>query len=266
MRGLLRYSVEFVVRLFFWLSVENRPKLAGAYILAPNHTSFLDPIVLQCAMHRHITFIIDAAIFRVKPFNWVYRLWNALPVTAGGSAKGALKGALHAVEKGEVIGIFPEGQISKTGELLPGMAGVALLMKRAQVPVVPVAIFGAFKILPRHASFPRPGRLRVVFGGRGKTSLRQPSRRSRAKSPREAPQAPVLHPLGQAQSFCAVPIPQKFLRPIFWVKLDSVSQRSFSTASHSATTDAACAMAFAQLVVWPWMISIARMIDRGPSE
>jgi 1-acyl-sn-glycerol-3-phosphate acyltransferase len=164
MRGLLRYSVEFVVRLFFWLSVENRPKLAGAYILAPNHTSFLDPIVLQCAMHRHITFIIDAAIFRVKPFNWVYRLWNALPVTAGGSAKGALKGALHAVENGEVIGIFPEGQISKTGELLPGMAGVALLMKRAQVPVVPVAIFGAFKILPRHASFPRPGRLRVVFG------------------------------------------------------------------------------------------------------
>lgn len=164
MRGLLRYSVEFFIRLFFWLSVENRPKLAGAYILAPNHTSFLDPIVLQCAMNRHITFIIDAGIFRVKPFNWVYRLWNALPVTAGGSAKGALKGALQAVEKGEVIGIFPEGQISKTGELLPGMAGVALLMKRAQVPVIPVAIFGAFKILPRHASFPRPGRLRVVFG------------------------------------------------------------------------------------------------------
>lgn len=166
-RALRRFfstSVLCVMKVFFLLRVENRPKLDGPFILAPNHTSFLDPALLQCIFPRHITFVIDDRIYRMRALNWLYRLWNALPVVAGGSAIAAMKGALLAVKRGEVVGIFPEGRIADDGKLQEGMAGIAVLMQRTRVPIVPVAIIGAYRVLPRHAAFPRPGRLKVVFG------------------------------------------------------------------------------------------------------
>jgi 1-acyl-sn-glycerol-3-phosphate acyltransferase len=97
--------------------------------------------------------------------NWFFRFWGAIPVsTTGRSAAGAMKRALTAARSGELLGVFPEGRISLDGALQEGRAGVSVLMQRADVPVVPVAIIGAFEVLPKPARFPRPGWIKVVWG------------------------------------------------------------------------------------------------------
>ncbi len=162
---LMCITVGMVVRAFYGLRVRNAPRIEGPFILAPNHASFLDPIILQLAVRRHVTFLMDGPIYRHPVFNWFYRFWGAIPVPAARrAAAGAIKDAMRAVQAGEIVGIFPEGRISPDGRLGPGRAGVAMLMQRTSIPVVPVAIFGAREILPREADFPRAGRLLVVFG------------------------------------------------------------------------------------------------------
>jgi 1-acyl-sn-glycerol-3-phosphate acyltransferase len=155
---------RMMLRTLYGLRTLDLPRLEGAYIVAPNHASFMDPMILQVAMDRQVTFIMDAARFYQPGLTWLYRLWGAIPLPEGGSATGAIKLALAAVERGEIVGIFPEGRISRDGKLQEGQAGVALLLQKSGVPVVPAAILGAYEILPRHATFPRPGRLLVAFG------------------------------------------------------------------------------------------------------
>ena len=156
--------VGLVVRVFFGLRVRNTPRLDGAFLLAPNHLSFLDPLILQLALPRHVTYLMDGPIYRNKTMNWFYRFWGVIPIPSSQRSVGALKEALRAVRKGEVVGIFPEGRISVDGKLQPGQGGVSVLMQKAAVPVVPVAIFGTRNVLPRAADFPRAGRLMVVYG------------------------------------------------------------------------------------------------------
>ncbi len=109
--------------------------------------------------------MMDAGIFRVRLMNWFFKFWGAIPVsTTGRSAAGAMKTALGAARGGELLGVFPEGRISLDGKLQEGRGGVSVLMQRAGVPVVPVAIIGAFEVLPKSARFPRFGTIKVVWG------------------------------------------------------------------------------------------------------
>lgn len=162
---LICLPVRWLFWLFFRLKHVGRPPASGTYIIAPNHTSYMDPILIQLLMPRHVTFMMDAEIFRVPLMNWFFKFWGAIPVsTTGRSAAGAMKRALGAARSGELLGIFPEGRISLDGALQEGRSGIAVLMQRADVPVVPVAIMGAFQVLPKGARFPRLGRITVVWG------------------------------------------------------------------------------------------------------
>ena len=171
--GRVRWGVQrflcCVVRGLFWLLFGlrqvGRPPSGGTYIIAPNHTSYMDPMLIQLLLPRHVTFMMDAGIFRVRLMNWFFKFWGAIPVsTTGRSAAGAMKTALGAARGGELLGVFPEGRISLDGKLQEGRGGVSVLMQRAGVPVVPVAIIGAFEVLPKSARFPRFGTIKVVWG------------------------------------------------------------------------------------------------------
>ncbi len=151
-------------RVLFGFRVVNPPSLRPPYILAPNHVSFLDPIVVQLAHPRHVTFLMIETIYRVRPLRWFFQFWEAIPVPEGRAPGEALKAAFRTIRRGEVVGIYPEGQISPDGTLQEGKQGVAMIMLRAKIPVVPVAIVGTYEVLPRPARIPRPGRIRVVFG------------------------------------------------------------------------------------------------------
>jgi 1-acyl-sn-glycerol-3-phosphate acyltransferase len=150
--------------VWFGLHTVNRPLLGGPVIYAANHTSFLDPLVLGACSLRRIVFVMTAVFYRMPLLAWFFEWMGSIPVEEGKPNRAMLVRSLHALEQGRAIAIFPEGGISRDGRLQAGKAGIASLILRAGVPVVPVSIQGTYEALSRYAKFPKPRTVRVRFG------------------------------------------------------------------------------------------------------
>lgn len=168
--GWLRQGVRILAHSmtcpFLRLQVENPPDLGlqSPVILAPNHCSFLDPPVLQMACRHHLTFLMTEGIYSHPLLNPFFRMWGAIPVPEERSPARAIRGALRAIRRRRPVVVFPEGRISLDGCLNPGRRGVVTIMVTARVPVIPVALLGTFRALPRHARMLHPGPVTVRFG------------------------------------------------------------------------------------------------------
>jgi 1-acyl-sn-glycerol-3-phosphate acyltransferase len=169
-------EATFVYRSMRWLSALPRwyfrfqvegarhvPR-AGPCIIAANHTSYVDPIVLWMACPRNVQFIVDREQYGRPLVHWVAVRNGAIPVENDPRDLGSMRRALLALKHGAALGIFPEGGRSVDGFLKPGKPGAALLALRAGVPLVPAGIVGAFAAYSRHHRFPRPKRILVRFG------------------------------------------------------------------------------------------------------
>jgi 1-acyl-sn-glycerol-3-phosphate acyltransferase len=167
LRAATRVVISSYFRVFYAYRVENAPTIPEGtpVVFAPNHVSFADPLFMQGAWPRHLTFLMTESIWKLRALNWFFRFWGAIPVPDGDAVKAsAIKDALKAIRAGKPVVIFPEGKISEDGRLNPGNPGVAALMARARVPVVPVAILGSYDVLPYRAKFPRIAKVVVRFG------------------------------------------------------------------------------------------------------
>ncbi len=142
---------------------ENLPRRGGV-ILCANHTSFLDPIVLQAPFRRPIHYLMSAEFFYAPRFRWAARMFEAIPVAEDAANVAALEAAGAEIESGEIVGIFPEGGISLDGALRPFRSGAAVLAMRHGAPLVPALLDGTFEALPRHAKRIRLARLSVRIG------------------------------------------------------------------------------------------------------
>jgi len=120
---------------------EYIPK-TGGLIVAANHFSLLDPPVLGAALPRKVRFMAKEELFRNAAFGYIITRLGAFPVRRGAPDRTAIRTALNLLEKGELLGMFPEGTRSKTGRLGEAEPGLALLAHRSGVPVVPAAIKG----------------------------------------------------------------------------------------------------------------------------
>ncbi|HZK82792.1 MAG TPA: lysophospholipid acyltransferase family protein, partial [Humisphaera sp.] len=131
-------------RLYHDLRVCRRPSLPriGPAILVCNHTSGLDPLLLQSCCKRLVIWMMAKEYYDLKPMGWVFRQVQAIPVERNGRDMGATRSALRALERGQVLGVFPEGKIETTRELLPFQTGIALLAIKANVPVYPAYLDG----------------------------------------------------------------------------------------------------------------------------
>lgn len=152
------------LRVYFRLRSENRPKLKGAYMLAPNHTSYLDPLLLGAASYRRVTFMMTGLLYRSPLLGWFYRWNKAIPVAVNKGNREALRAARKVLRDGRVLSIFPEGGISRDGELLLGNPGAVSLVLGEGIPVIPVAIIGAHEAFGFRKAFPSPRRVTVRFG------------------------------------------------------------------------------------------------------
>ncbi len=142
---------------------ENFP-LGGGLLVVSNHQSYLDPVLLAVMLDRPFTYLAEAYLFKFKPFAWLITALGATPVKRGKADHGAVKEVIRLVQEGRAMTIFVEGTRSRDGKLQPVQGGCAIAIRRAQVPVIPVAIAGAYDAWPRRKKLPGLGKIRVVYG------------------------------------------------------------------------------------------------------
>lgn len=144
---------------------EHLPK-QGPVILAANHISFFDTIVLMFSVPRRTYFIGKAEYMDSWMTRRLFPALGLIPIerATARQAIAALGVAAGALGKGHALGIYPEGTRSRDGRLYKGRTGVAWLALTAGVPVVPVGLVGTDQVQPIGASFPRVARVRVAFG------------------------------------------------------------------------------------------------------
>lgn len=158
------FGVRTAAQVAFRLRVEGAPPPSGPCVLAANHGSYLDPIVMGAAMRRRIAFLMTEVVWRKPAMQWFYRWNRAIPVATRGGNREALRAARAVLQQGRVVGIFPEGGMSRDGLPLLGNPGAMSLVLDDGVPIVPVGIVGANVALPPGAKWPRPRRIVVRFG------------------------------------------------------------------------------------------------------
>lgn len=151
-------------RLFLRMRIENAPRLQGAYVIAANHGSYLDPVLLGSALRRRVIFLMTEVVWRSPLMGWFYRWSHTIPVATRGGNRDALRTARGVLQQGRVIGIFPEGGLSRDGGLMLGSPGAVSLVLNEEVPIVPVGILGADRVLPVGAVVPRPHKVVIRFG------------------------------------------------------------------------------------------------------
>ena len=164
----LRRPLRATLEHFFEFRVDGLEHVpaAGPYIVAANHHNYLDGVVLSLAVPQPIAFLVMPRVWRATPFHPpLHRHIGSILLSLNHPDVGALRGALDALARGRVVGIFPEGPSSVQGRLEPGLPGVGLLALRSGVPVVPAGIRGTYEALvSRRFYLPRRHPLAVRFG------------------------------------------------------------------------------------------------------
>ncbi|MFA5335624.1 MAG: lysophospholipid acyltransferase family protein [Candidatus Omnitrophota bacterium] len=156
---ILRLASQLLCKALFRLNVkgiENIPKAGGA-IIAANHSSYLDPVVLAAASPRRISWIVRKDVYDVWWLKPMFVLTGMI------RENGSVGKASALLEKGEVVGVFPEGTRSADGKLGAGRRGIAVMALKTGVPVIPCGISGAFEAYPRGVVMPRPFPVKVVI-------------------------------------------------------------------------------------------------------
>ena len=166
LQQVLRPVFWVIFRLIFsveYYGVEHVPD-RGPVIIAGNHPSYLDPVLVGLPLRRQIKFMAWDALFRVPLLGLMIRALGAFPVDIGkGKGESAFREALRVLKEGEVLGIFPEGQRSESGPMGDLKLGVARLAVDTGAQVVPVTIGGAFRAWPKWKLFPKPAKIVVRF-------------------------------------------------------------------------------------------------------
>lgn len=135
----------------------------GALVLA-NHQSFLDPLVVGLPFQRPISFLARDSLFRVPVVGWILKNTHVMPINQQAASTASFRDMVKRVQDGWLVGVFPEGTRSATGEIGVLKPGFAAVVRRAKLPVYPVGIAGAYHALPLGGWFLKPSRVRVVFG------------------------------------------------------------------------------------------------------
>jgi 1-acyl-sn-glycerol-3-phosphate acyltransferase len=167
MRTLLRTLAEAVFRVLFTYDCLGEDKLpaTGPAIVASNHPSYLDPLLLSLQVKRPIRFMAWDALFKVPVLSGLLRAFGAFPVDVRrGQGRGAYDKARILIESGEMVGMFPEGKRSRSGWMEPTLReGAARLALETGAPLVPATITGAFRAWPYFHALPRPVRITVRY-------------------------------------------------------------------------------------------------------
>lgn len=132
----------------------------GAVIIASNHASNLDPLLLGAALPRKVHFMAKEELFKPPGLGWVCRTLGAFPVRRGSSDRNAIKKAFEILAQGKMLAIFPEGTRSKDGVMKELAPGTMLIAVKSRAVLIPAAIYGSWKLSLKQP-FPK---ISIAFG------------------------------------------------------------------------------------------------------
>jgi 1-acyl-sn-glycerol-3-phosphate acyltransferase len=162
---LLRFIAWVLVHTFYRIRLVHAERIPeeGAAVLVCNHVSYVDAIVIMAESPRPIRFVMDHHIFRSPFAGWVFRHAKAIPIAPSHEdpemLTRAYEACARALAEGDLVCIFPEGKLTRTGDLNPFRHGVTEIIRRTPAPVVPMALRGLWgSVFSRGAEtrWPRP--------------------------------------------------------------------------------------------------------------
>ncbi|PNS09050.1 MFS transporter [Solilutibacter silvestris] len=147
---------EFLMRFLSWMLVRTLYRLRtrgidhipdeGAALIICNHVSFMDALILSASIPRPVRFVMYYKIFNIPVLSWIFRTAKAIPIAGAKEDPQMMQRAFDAIDaalaEGELVGIFPEGALTKDGEIAPFKSGVEKVLERRPVPVIPMALRG----------------------------------------------------------------------------------------------------------------------------
>ena len=162
----IQYALQILFPIWFRYrakGLENIPPSGGGLVLS-NHQSFLDPLLLGLPLKRPISFMARDSLFRIPVIGWILRNTYVFPINRSAATTSSIRNAIDRMQRGYLVGLFPEGTRSEDGSVSELKPGVIALLRRTELPIYPVGIDGAYEAMPRGALVPRMKRICVVFG------------------------------------------------------------------------------------------------------
>ena len=147
---------EFLMRFLSWVLVRTLYRLRtrgidhipdeGAALIVCNHVSFMDALILSASIPRPVRFVMYYKIFNIPVLSWIFRTAKAIPIAGAKENPELMRRAFAEIDaalaEGELVGIFPEGALTKDGEIAPFKSGVEKILEQHPVPVIPMALRG----------------------------------------------------------------------------------------------------------------------------
>lgn len=166
---------EFLMRFLSWVlvralyrlkirGVEQHVPDEGPALIVCNHVSYMDALILAASIPRPVRFVMYHKIFNIPVMRFIFRTAKAIPIAGAQEDPELMQRAFDAIDQalaeGEIVGIFPEGRLTKDGEIAPFKSGVERALAQRPVPVVPMALRGMWSSMWSHRDN-RMGRMRV---------------------------------------------------------------------------------------------------------
>lgn len=154
-----------------WVVGQQNIPRTGGVILASNHLSVIDSVILPLVLDRKVSFLAKSEYFTTKGWKgWFTKTFlkatGMLPIdrSGGKASEASLNTGLRVLTGGQMLGIYPEGTRSPDGKLYRGRTGVARMILEAGVPVVPVAMIDTEKVMPIGQKMPKIRRIGIIIG------------------------------------------------------------------------------------------------------
>jgi len=150
-RAFVYYFLKIGFKILFRLEAQGLEQIParGPLIGIANHTGQVEVPLLYMLFHpRPITGWAKAETWEIPFFHWLFNLWGAIPLHRGEADLPALRAALEKLKQGYIFGVAPEGTRNKTGKLLRGQPGIALLVQQSKAPILPIVHWGGENFLP----------------------------------------------------------------------------------------------------------------------
>jgi len=155
-----------IAAVTFGLRTEGQHHLdvEGGGMLLSTHQSLLDPVLVGMIANRKLNYLARKTLFKNSLFGFLIGMLDAIEIDRERGGLAGLREMLKRLQQGELVLMFPEGTRTSDGEIAPLKPGFIPVARRSQVPMMPIAIVGAYDCLPKGTKLPTRQPIAVVFG------------------------------------------------------------------------------------------------------